>query len=362
VERNAQAFAKLGHTVGLLAAEEWIEFKPEPTTRAPIPSTMRSRSVAGLRTVLFGSNFFKEKFLTPSWSAVARERLASDEWTHIICSYIVTADLVLGDSRPVAVWTHNDEFKWFRTLGASATNPFAKLAARFSSLWTQQRLEEHASNFLYVHVTEDDRSGFAARIPSLRSVVQPVGTDLPSRTAAPYPAGAGRVNLLFVGSLSVTMNRDALHHFADRFWPVLKQLPDAEVTMTVAGSAPPDELVSFCQGQGWSIHADVDDETLTSLYERATFTVLAFPYATGAKLKMLASLSHGVPFLATSALGAQRDLCSPPSLISDDPREWAEALEECRRNGINEEQRSNLQNLVRKYAWDEVAGQLLAAL
>lgn len=363
VERNARALSALGHQVTVLAASGTLAYHDGTISNdVDLGMHMRRRSVAGLRTLAFRSNFFKEKFLTPSWCAAARQLLANASWTHIVCSYIVTATLVTEESRPVAVWTHNDEFKWFSTLASAAGNPLGRMAAEASGRWTEVWLKKHARQFLYVHVTETDQDGFHQRVPDMNSMVQPIGTDIPDEPASPVLPNTQRLDLLFVGSLSVTMNGDALRHFAAHFWPAISSEFGEDIGVTIAGSHPSDDVVNLCRAAEWTLQANVSDEELRSLYDRSSFTVLPFPYATGAKLKMLGSLAHGVPFLATAALHAQQAMAALPCLLSDNVDDWMEALRRMRKDGLDSGMRHALQARVQSHSWTSVARQLVDRL
>lgn len=363
VERNARALSGLGHEVTVLSASGHLTYHDGTISNAvDLGLHMRRRSVAGLRTLAFRSNFFKEKFLTPAWCTAARQLLANASWSHIVCSYIVTATLVTEETRPVAIWTHNDEFKWFSTLANAAGNPLGRMAAEASGRWTESWLKKHARQFLYVHVTETDREGFHARVPDMNSLVQPIGTDIPDEPAPPVVPGTTRLELLFVGSLGVTMNGDALRHFATHFWPVISTAFGTDIGVTIAGSHPSDAVVNLCRARGWTLQANISDDALQSLYNRSSFTMLPFPYATGAKLKMLGSLAHGVPFLATSALHAQQSMAAAPCLLSDNADDWVEALRHLRQDGLDFRTRHALQTRVHSHSWPSVARELTDAL
>lgn len=355
VERNARFMATDGVYVTVLAASERLTYIDEDLVDSEkLTLSMRSRTLAGMRTILFNSNFFKEKFLTRQWIAAAKRELASDRYSAILCSYIVTSAVMDADEhRPVAVWTHNDEFKWFGTLADASRNPFQKLAARLSSSWTRRYLLHNHTRFTFAHVTEADMTGFHEVVPEMNSLVQPVGTDIPNAPPAPIRPGAP-ATFIFVGSLSVTMNIDALVHFASTFWPKLNEFCSG-CDMLVVGSSPSERIRSLCESNSWSLYADVTDAELETLYGRATSAILPFPYATGAKLKLLGALAHGLPVFSTTALRAQSEMMAEPCLMSDSPDEWVQATSQLMADGLSIEARTALVNRARPYSWNNIS-------
>lgn len=329
------------------------------TVRRAFPNRMRSRASAALRTVGRRSHYYLEKFVTPGFARAARRILADPSYGIVLHSYLTTASVAtLPDPhRRHLVWTHNDEFKWFEDLGREARNPLAKAVSAASLRWLCRFLARHERDLLLLHVTEEDRAGWARRFPDHRAAVVPIGVT-PWPVAPPLPAEAP-VRLLFVGALGVGMNHDALAHFAARFWPVLHARFGDALSMTAAGSTPLSEVRALCSRMGWTLRADVPDDALDRLYREATFALLPFAYATGAKLKLLGALAYGIPVLATPAVGAQAGLVVPPSLMSDDPAAWAAHVAHVRKHGIAADDRARLHALAEAHSWDASARRLL---
>lgn len=94
----------------------------------------------------------------------------------------------------------------------------------------------------------------------------------------------------------------------------------------------------------------------------ASFAILPFPYATGAKLKLLASLAHGVPFLASASVDVDPGLLVAPSTVSDDPDDWVAALRGVASRGISADEREALTGAAAGYSWEQSVRILVAAL
>jgi hypothetical protein len=328
---------------------------------------MRPKQTAALMTLARRSHFYLEKFVTPAFTHRASEQIRSTSYGSILYSYLTTTRVTDGfDSTrlPEArlIWTHNDEFKWFRDLAGSASSLLGRQVARTSERWLHDFFGSHLHDYTLLHVTEADRDGYLRLYPEHKSIIVPIGVDIPVETSKPIPPGSSRVRLTFVGSLGVRMNLDALNHFANRFYPPLHDSLGLDLEVVVAGSAPSQEVLSLCRRLGWSVQADLSETELAAIIDDSTFTILPFDYATGAKLKLLKTLAHGVPFLATERVSAQSEHCVDPSLISEDPSEWLRRIRLVLHDGIDHEVRSRLQTIARNNSWEASTLHLVESL
>ena len=361
VERSARHLSQVAPEVTAVGASETLHYRSGELAGVESRGTkMRGRSLAAARTLAKRSHYFKEKFLTPGFRTAVADELDTKRWGGVICSYLVTAE-VMGDcDLPTAAWTHNDEFLWFADLEMSTSSRLGREVAQTSFEYLARNAADTASSTTLLHVTETDQEGFSRALGEHNSLVVPIGTDLDVPVAAAMEPGAPPT-LLFVGSLSVTMNADALEHFAERFMPAIAgAFPTTR--MVVAGSNPSQRVVDLCSSHGWSLRPDLPDAELDALYEAATFTLMPFAYATGAKLKLLGSVAHGVPFLATGVLEFDEGLLVEPSVASDDPDLWVEAVTGVVEHGISQEQRRAIADAARPYSWQKSVELLVAGL
>ncbi len=321
-------------------------------------NTVRSQKRAALRTIVRRTQYQLEKFVTKEFCTKAVEHLADPAYGCIVGSYLNTVPLLAhdprADTRPHLVETHNDDFKWYRTLRDSAPNPLARLAATLSERWTVSVFRAHQHQLLLSHVTETDREGYLAVAPNHRSIITPIGVVIPEEPPLAQPPNTD-VRLLFVGSLGVIMNADALEYFGERYFPTLKQHFGEALHVDVVGNSPAARIKSMCEEHGWRLHPDAPDELLHELLRRASFTLLPFEYATGAKLKLLESLAHGVPFLATSHVMAQLESIPPSCLLADDPADWLAHVEAMRKKGQSLYERNALVEIAKQHSWEASA-------
>ena len=323
----------------------------------------RRKIWAALRTILRHSHYLLEKFLTPSYIRVARHHLEDEKYGLVVFSYLCTAtlyDRLDMQEHHYVIETHNDDFKWFTNMGKSTSNPLASYVATLSYKWTKNFLLKHSEDFVFLHVTEQDRQGYNEAVPEHRSLVAPIGVDIletiPSRI--PYD---GIPRLLFVGSLDTRMNEDALRHFADNFYSELMSAFGEKLCIAIVGSNPSTSVRHLCSEKNWDLYADVSEQELHHQFSRTTCAILPFPYATGAKLKLLNSLAHGVPFLATSNVIIPDELSRFPCLVADNASMWAAHI----RRLVTESPQQHTGKLLARtkpYTWKTITEQLADSL
>jgi glycosyltransferase involved in cell wall biosynthesis len=325
-------------------------------------NTLRTKMLASVRSVLFFSHYLAEKFITDCYRRIAEQYLLDMNYEIVVCSFISTASLVDKNKKETVLYcieTLNDEIKWFQDMRHSSQNLIIKLVAWISERWLVHFIRKNESHFLYIHVSEADRAGYTFYAPKHLSYVAPVGCDPEDIKIEHAVVQIGRpVRLLFVGSLSVKMNYDAIVFFAIKFQPVLHQgFPDG-LEVRIVGSNPTAQVDILCSSKGWDLRANVTEDEIVACYGWADFSLLPFPYATGGKLKLLKSLSLGVPFLATTAVAGQLDEVCDPSLISDAPGDWVDRIRKVQMEGITQQQRNKLMKVAEKNSWRNIADNL----
>lgn len=322
----------------------------------------RSKLWSSFRTLVKGSHYLLEKLITKDFVRMARECLAKPEYGMVVYSYISTASLAfigMHVGRLHCVETHNNEIKWFADMRHSSGNPLVKAIAWLSEHWLLSFMRKHETDFLYIHVTKADQSGYADYFPRHTSYIAPVGCDIDlAWRSHEHIEGVQSVRMLFVGSLGVKMNYDAIKYFAEKFYPVIKQGLIGQLEVRIVGSNPSVQVVQLCAQMGWDLCANVSEEELTESYGWANFSILPFAYATGGKLKLLKSLSQAIPFLATEALSGQLDEIDETCLVSNQPSLWLQHIMKIRESGINQEKREQLILCAQKYSWSKIASDL----
>jgi hypothetical protein len=369
IDRKWSCFSRHVPFVDIIGREVVSRYRDgQLVSRTPYENIRISKARAGVSTLIRRSHYLMEKHLTKDFGKIADLYLSDAMYKTVVFSPIWTAS-IKGDSldagdRLCCIETHNDEFKWFSNLRRSSINPLAKLTAYSSERWVRSFLNQHHSEFLFLHVSRADQQGYVERIPNHRSCVVPIGVDeIPTETHLQADQiWSHKVRLIFVGSLGVKINVDAISTFERKFYPLLEEHLRDNLEVLVVGSNPSKKITRICRRMGWKLYANVTDQQLRYLYCISTFSILPFPYATGSKLKLLDSLAHGTPYLATSVLRDQGHEPVYPCLISSDPEQWLHRISEVRKRGITDEDRRALRGYANEHSWTAIADHMFQLL
>ncbi len=165
-----------------------------------------------------------------------------------------------------------------------------------------------------------ERDVLLAENPALNvAVIQPpreiYGTDVPFDD---------RNGIVFIGGFQHTPNVDAALYFVKDILPHVRARL-GNVKFYVIGSRPTEAILSLAS-ENIIVTGYVSD--LEPYFKRCRVSVAPIRYGAGIKCKILTSLSHGVPVVATSlaceGMGLEH---GNEVLIADEPEDFAEELE-----------------------------------
>lgn len=327
----------------------------------------RSLPIASLRTLALGSHYLVEAFNTQDFKRLVALLLNTYQYQAILCSYISTAKLAVDILRSthslvkIFVLTHNNEFKWYSNFSSKSYPFYTKLVANSSLKWLKRHISDLASRCILVHITASDDMEWRMHIPDHYSIILPPGIAL-STSIAPEISPYEPIRLLFVGSLSSQMNIDCLNYFADYFYPLIHKAFAEQITIHVVGSNPPPIIVRLCRNHGWTLRANLSDEEVDTEFLQATFSLLPFEYSNGAKLKLLKSISYGIPVLATTVAQSTIGSLPLPNLVSDSPASWVDHIHKYYKEGISCADRTRICDFARPYTWESNSRKLIEAL
>jgi len=190
--------------------------------------------------------------------------------------------------------------------------------------------------------------------------VVPNGVEIP-RSPRGVTERAG--NILFVGTLWYQPNIDSLRHFIIDVLPRIRGV-FPEVSLTVAGRGPvSDELRALLKGAAAELHES--PPTLDALYDAAAIAVAPLQTGGGTSIKVLESLAHAVPTVATSTAVRGLDLVPGRHLaVADTPADFAAAcialLREPQQARVMG--RSGREEVERRFSWESAGMRARAAL
>lgn len=287
------------------------------------------------------------------WVAATCGALDSLRIETVLLSFVWSNELVrrLNYKPRVLLDTHNNEVEWFENLMTREKSALGRMVCRNSIRYALRAIDGIDAATELVHVSDRDREFYVAKRPDLVHWVLPNGCFVKPRPATP-DYGVRIKQLFFLGSLSTSMNQDALTMFADKFWPVLKN----ETAFTVIGSNPPQSVSALCENNGWVLLANPDGRELDRHLEMMHYAVLPFPYGAGSKLKLLDACAQGIPVLATG--GGVTGFANLPAgvFVSEDPNEWLQKLWQ---NSFLQADRDGLLEFARSSSWENLVKQFM---
>lgn len=160
--------------------------------------------------------------------------------------------------------------------------------------------------------------------------------------------------ICFVGNMRTLQNQDAVFHFVNDIYPLIKKsIPD--VVFTVIGAEPPESIKSLDDGKNITITGFVND--IQTAIAECCIAVAPIRVAAGIQNKVLMAMGCGVPVIMSSLISvAIPELESSTNcFIEDDNIKFADAC-------IKLLEDSNLRNQISKsgfmmvkdnYSWNE---------
>jgi glycosyltransferase involved in cell wall biosynthesis len=180
----------------------------------------------------------------------------------------------------------------------------------------------------------------------------PNGVDTAVFTPTSFqPSSKPQPVLVFVGSLDVAMNQDAVRWFVRAIWPLINQRVPG-VQLWIVGRDPPAEIMKFAARPGIKVTGTV--ENVIGYLKQASVFVAPLRAGGGTKLKVLEAMAMGLPIVST-CVGAQGlDVESGRHLyVAEDPAEFADCVVSLivDRNKSFEMGREARRLVERKYSW-----------
>lgn len=281
---------------------------------------------AYLKSFVAGTLYAYEKFNCRQWAVPS-----FDDYGHIIVHYAALLPFLAGKktSSTVIFDTHNNEREYFESIAEQARSPLKRRAMRGQADISERLIRSfrdavHAT----VSVSESDRD-WVASLCSDSTTHFVVPNNLFRYSPARW---SGRKTVLYIGTLNVSMNLQALDWFRRNVWPeVRRRVP--EVEFVVAGRSPSASLVADLEQDG--IRVVVSPESLDPVYADAMFSAIPATSGSGAKIKVCEALSRGVPVLTTpTGLVGQPEAIKRSCVVRDSPEEWVAAIEEQARRAV----------------------------
>lgn len=180
-----------------------------------------------------------------------------------------------------------------------------------------------------VFVSDKEVELFRTFCPRARTMSIPNGVD------ADYfgkigATGANGKTVLFMGAMDYYPNEDAVVHFVDDIWPLVRnELPDAR--FVIAGSKPGPRVMALAErGENVEVTGFVPD--IRPYLAEAGVFVAPFRIARGIQNKVLEAMAAGVPVVARPEAVQGVSGHNGSIRVERDPASFARAVVECLRD------------------------------
>ncbi len=311
------------------------------TNRIAIRAPEGGKALGGLRTLLHRSHYVLERHI--GRQAKAYMSLRASAYETIYANFVWSLSLP-GASRIAYLDTHNSEAQWFGNLAGQSRSPLIKAVCRRSLNFSLNLLRKAPTGLCFIHVSEEDASWYREQCPLYRHVIVPNGCRLKLRLSPPMRQNKRKA--YFLGSLSITMNIEAVNCLARIFWPKLRN----SMEITIVGSKPPPAVRRLCAEHGWRLVADPTDDELDVLLDDQEIALLPFERSAGSKLKFYDALARGMIVMATSSVASGMGQLPSTVFVSDTAEEWEKTCQSLPDVGLESIRQS--QNYARQYTWE----------
>ncbi|MBK8870493.1 MAG: glycosyltransferase [Elusimicrobia bacterium] len=249
---------------------------------------------------------------------------------------------------------HNVGELLFRRMFSIERRPFRKIEYWFdwilSRRWESQLCNKFDQCFT---ISTFDEKVIQERNPRLSVVTVPNGVDPGSHF--PFPMDPDSTDILMVGNLAYTPNRDAALYFVRTIFPLI-QGKKKKACLTIVGDNPPRELLKLARNRGVKITGHVP--TILPYYKSSALLAVPLRAGSGVRGKIVESMALGRPVVSTSLGCEGLDVIHGKTiLIGDSPGDFADCvirlLNGCK---LRQEIAKNARTLVENFHnWDRSA-------
>ncbi len=325
-------------------------------TFIPIPKKHPPKAVTLIKSLFSSRPYECAKFADNRFKKATADVLAEKDY-EVIWVHFPFLDYCLEGvnlSKSIVVLDEHNNSILFADSFARSTHSLIKLFGLLNTYKMKKYLPKTFS--LYSHhisCSPIDLEHTRNWAPSTINLLYgPNGIDLEYFTPAKRQQSRRGYNILFCGSLDVTMNQDAVMYFAKEIFPlVLRQMPDCY--FTICGRTPPSKILSLANSN-IIVTGSVDD--VREYYNKADVCIAPFRYGGGTKLKILESMAMQVPIVSTTK-GCQGISVTHGRniLIADSPSDFSDHIVKVLQDrGLYEHLVKEGNRLAQRYSWHSI--------
>lgn len=351
---------KIGHKIDLVATTKQ---EPKPEHLAEVYRYVRSVTIVNRERKI------SDHFSFIPYQIKCRDSLRtvalSDEYDLVLLEsefvYPILDNPALKASQAV-LRIQNHESSYFRELAGSVGWGFEKLYYLLESFkfhLIESRLYRRVRNMLFISSSEYE--SHRRKYPESNAAILP----------APIEQNKLRMNhadsrtVLFVGSLFMANNREALKWYIEKVHPFLSDIKDYQ--FLAAGNSREgniDWLHSLAQSHA-NIKVFDSPEDITPLYNQSAVFVNSMLHGAGVKIKNIDAIQNGLPVVTTTVGNQGTGLVNGIDImVENDPKLFAQDIRELlsNRHRRNELVRSAQENLRKNYNHRQILESFLSPL
>ncbi len=215
--------------------------------------------------------------------------------------YTAFMDMKEFKNIPVAYRAHNVEGDLWSTAASKTNNSIIKKLL----LWQGKKMLDLEVNLINRsektwNIAEEDLKRYKELLKGddKKLIYIPVGLEF-KKSEAPKVVTDDRIKLLFLGKMDWAPNKDGLKWFLEDVWP---QVNKEKFELQIVGSGDSSWGVELFKQPGIKFIGFAKD--LEAVYANCDFSVIPIRYGSGTRIKVIESISKGVPIISTD-MGVQ---------------------------------------------------------
>jgi len=295
-----------------------------PKNRRSFLARAAFRGAYSLRS-FFSGRSMKSLYDCPGAFVRAARDLARENFDLVVLEYWQLHPLLsVFDARKTVLLTHDIDLIVNAQRAVLEDNLLAKAAAL--RRWHTERAEEvrayRAARHVWALTARDAAAVRKLSAGGAATAVLPFGLR-EEQFAAAVPLRTSR-DVLFLGAMGASFNRDALAHFATDVYPLLAGIDG--IHFTVVGGALPESLGWFAALRHVEVAGHARD--VAPFYARCACLVVPLRYGGGLRIRILEAMAAGVPVVASAVAIEGMDLAPGKHLlVATTPGEYRTHIE-----------------------------------
>jgi glycosyltransferase involved in cell wall biosynthesis len=305
------------------------------------------------------------KYCRPEVKTHLGRMLASHSYDLIVCDYLLTAAVIPWEiDCPKVIFTHNIEAVIWERHWRVSRNPLWKLMSwrEYRTMARVERLYLAKADHVLA-VSDSDREYFSQTVAPEKITTIPTGVDVDYFQGCSTANAGEPETLVFSGSMDWLPNEDAMLHFADRIFPLIRERAP-KVKLIVVGRQPTSHVRALA-----ARHANIEvTGTVADIrpyLRKACVYVVPLRIGGGTRIKIFEAMAMGKAVVSTSIGAEGLPVTNGKNIvIADAPEAFAAAVlrllgnpSECQGVG-----RAARELVERQYSWAAVTDIFESAL